>query len=533
MNINNKTIRTVITIIVSTGLFFVGCEEQERTRDLASEIDLGTTIGSLVEIFSLRPIPVEGYAIVGGLNKTGSSECPPELRGYLEQYILRQMREPKVNIGAFINSHDTAVVQVRGLIPALASKNQRFDIQVAALSGTQTTSLEGGWLYGAELKAAGGFDITIKVLARAEGAVFIDKIDNPDTNKRVGHILGGGIVLDDYMIGLSLRKPDFATANLIRNRLNERFGEATAKAVSESLIELTIPARYNKQKERFISIVKLTYLNQNPEITKERITTYIRKLAVSQDEESEIALETIGKESLRKLGALLNSSVEEVRLRAARCILNLGSDKGLEVLRQITMDEQSSYRPEALEAITAAAKRNDAASIARRLLRDKDFEIRLAAYESLKRVEDISITRKIIAGNFYLEQIAQTDYKAVFVSRSGSPQIALFGVPIYCRENTFVQSTDSDITIHTPAGEQYVSIIRKHPTRPNVILKLKSSFELSDIIEKLCEEPAKRGDREQGGLNVSYSDAIALLKQMSDKGAIVVEFRAGPLPKSL
>ena len=209
-------------------------------------------------------------------------------------------------------------------------------------------------------------------------------------------------------------------------------------------------------------------------------------------------------------------------------MLNLGSDQGLGTLRQIAMDKDSSYRVEALEAITAAASRNDAASISRRLLRDDDFDIRLAAYEQLRKLDDIAVTQRLIARNFYLEQITQAEHKAIFVSRSGQPHIVLFGAPIFCRENIFVQSPDGNITINAPAGQKYVSIIRKHPKRPSVIVQLKSSFELGDIIRTLCEEPLSEEHR---GLNVSYADMIALLKQMSEKGAVQAEFRAGPLPK--
>jgi len=68
----------------------------------------------------------------------------------------------------------------------------------------------------------------------------------------------------------------------------------------------------------------------------------------------------------------------------------------------------------------------------------------------------------------------------------------------------------------------------RHPTKPIVIGPLKSSFKLSDIIQILCEEPI-REDKQRGGLGISYADMIALLKRMSDKGAIEAEFRVGPL----
>jgi hypothetical protein len=305
-----------------------------------------------------------------------------------------------------------------------------------------------------------------------------------------------------------------------------------AKAVSESLNELKTPAKYKFQRLRFISIVKAMYLNQTPDVTKERIITFIKKLVVGEDRnDAEIALETIGNEAIDKLAAILNSSNEEVRFRAARCMLNLGNDKGLETLRQTAIDKNSKYRLEALAAITASAKRNDAAVVARKLLQDENLDVRLAAYESLRKLEDIVITEKLIGRGFYLEQIGQTEYKTIFVSRSGQPRIALLGTPIYCHDNIFVESGDGNITINAPAGQKYVSIIKKHPVRPEMIIQAKSSFELGDIIQTLCEESAKRMDEKRSGLNVSYGEMIVLLQQMCDKGAIKAEFRAGPLPK--
>ena len=515
-------------------LLVAGCGElgQKKTTGLVPEVDLGPTIGSLAEVVLPESIRLEGYSLVGGLKGTGSAQCSPQIRAYLRRYILTQLPERNINIEKLINSPDTAVVLVEGILPTIASKNQRFDVRVTALRGTQTTSLENGRLFAAELKIAGSFGIATRVIANAEGPVFIDKISSSATSKRVGYILAGGRALHEYKGSLVLHEPDYRVASSIRNRLIEHFGVGTAKAVLPSQIELTVPAKYREQKQRFISIVKAMYLAEGPEITSERIKTFVRRLAGSQDkEQSEIALETIGIESLSNLGVLLNVSNEQVRLRAARCMLNLGSDEGLETLRQIAMDKGSAYRVEALEAITIAARSDDAAAISRRLLRDDDFHIRLAAYEQLRKLDDVAIARGFIGRNFYLEQIEQAEHETIFVSRSGRPRIVLFGTPIRCRGNIFVQSADGNITINAPAGQRYVSIMRKVPTRPGAIARLTSSFELADIIRTLCEEPLKQGKQGRGGLGVSYAEMIAVLKQMCDKGAVKAEFRAGPLPK--
>lgn len=531
MNFSRKKVLFITSLLFL--YLLTGCEKPAGPDEkLISETDLGATIGSLAEVFSANSSVVEGYGIVGGLRGTGSSECPVHLRSYFEKYIRRQ--QPGINVNEFLNSHNTAVVILQGIVPAESSKADYFDLRIGALAGTQTTSLEEGWLYSAELKATGRFGTSLKVLATAQGPVFIDTIDNNEQDKREGYILAGGRVLDDYQLHLILREADYKTASAIRNRLNERFGNGTAKALLPGRIELKVPARYKRQKAKFVSIIRSTYLSETEELTRKRANIHARNLVVSSKKDaSEAALEAIGTVCLDKLSALLNSADKEVQLRAARCMLNIGSNEGLNTLRDISMDKNSVYRIEALDAIAAGARREDVASISRRLLRDEDYEVKLRAYENLREINDIAIIQTVIAESFFLEQITQTTQKEIFVSRSGQPRIVLFGAPIYCHDNIFIQSEDREITINAPAGQKYISLIRKHPKRPNVIAQLKSSFKLSDVIRTLCESTVSK-DESKGsiGLGASYTDVIAILKQMSEKGAIEAGFHAGELPKS-
>jgi len=532
---NYKIPKSICNIaLLACVCFLASCGEPSSIEetDLAPKVDLGTTIGDLAEAFSINSIPVEGYGVVAGLNGTGSSECPPQIRNYLTQYILQKLPREGTNVEQFINSKDTAVVILRGIMPTTAVANRYFDVEVIALPGTQTTSLKGGYLYGAELKQQGSFGLTIKVLAQAEGPVYIDTIDKSATNKRRGFILAGATVLDKYRITLGLRQPDYKTAKLIRDKLNERFGERTANAISDGQIELKIPDAYVNQKRRFAAIIQSIYLFESENITNERIKVFVRKLATGDRLTSEIHLEAIGNKSIDHLRALLNSSNEQVRFSAARCMLNLDSSEGLETLKDIAQDTDSQYRTAALRTITVAAKRKEAATIARTLLKDEDFDIRIAAYEQLRKLNDITVSHELVGRSFYLEQIAQSEPASIFVSRAGQPRIVLFNAPLYCKDNIFIQSKDGNTTINAPAGQDHVSLIRRHPQKPNMIIKHKSSFKLSDIIRALCEEPVKKKGQGPAGLNVSYEEMIALLKQMTDKGAIKAQFKAGPMPKT-
>jgi len=525
-----KTVAAAAIVVV--GVFFGGCEQREAPKPLAPEIELGTTIGSLAEVFAYNAVAVEGYGLVGGLNGTGSAQCPAAIKEYLEKYILTQVGDEHINVGKLISSSNTAVIRIRGIMPASASKREGFDVTVEALGSSQTTSLEHGWLYGTDLKPAGTFGVSIQPVGKAKGPVFIDTLQSPAPDKRKGYVLAGGTVLKEYKIMMALRHPDYKTANLIRNRLNARYGYETANALSDSQIELTVPAKYEGQRDRFIEMVKATYMQDRAKVTEVRIMNFVRNLAVEgRKQESEIALEMIGNQSVPKLSALLKSSNEEVRLRAARCMLNMGNDAGLDALRQIAFDTTSPYRIEALHAIAVGAGYNDSTRILRRLLRDNSFEIRLAAYERLSKLDDISIAREMIAESFSVEQIAQSNKKVIFAARSGEPRIVLFGAPIYCQYDTFVESAEGDIILNAPLGQNFVSVVRKHPRRPEVIIKLKSSFELSDIIRTLANEPVRKTDRQRIGLGASYGDVIEILQKMCEKGVIPAEFKAGPLPK--
>ncbi|UCG47222.1 MAG: flagellar basal body P-ring protein FlgI [Phycisphaerales bacterium] len=532
------SIRSIICALAATALVHLaaGCGEvgDGRTRSLVREVELGPTIGSLGQVLSTPLVAVEGYGLVGGLKGTGSAECPTRVRAYLARYIATQLPQHRIDVARLIASPDTAVVSVQGLMPAIASTGRSFDVRVTALSGTQTTSLDGGWLYRAELLPAGRFVIGARVAGTAAGPVFINKIDESAADLRTGYVPGGGRVAEELSVNLVLREPDYRLTGLIRDLLNERFGEGTARAIMAARIELRVPPRYRRQPEKFFAMVAAMYLGRTEELVAERINSFVRKLAVSDDKyAAEIALETIGSASLGKVGILLNSSREDVRLHAARCMLNLGSDKGLGALYDIAVNGGggSTRRIEAMEAIGLSARREDAAALLRKLLRDKDFEIVLAASDQLRRLGDASVKREFVGRSFYLDQISQTAQKVVYVCRSGEPRIVLFGSPLYCRQNIFVESADRAVIINAPAGRKYVSLIRRQARRPGITSRRQSSFELADIIRKLCEEPVSTGDIAGGGLGVSYSDCISLLQQMCDKGAVGARFMAGPMPK--
>jgi hypothetical protein len=529
----NKYRMTNIILMFLAGVgLLAGCNSGKQTKP-DETADLGATIGSLVDVVYPDSIALQNYSLAGGLRGTGSAECPPIIRDYLTKAILKNASGVATSEAAdrLINSLDTAVVEVEAILPVSTSTGNYFDVKVSVLSGTQTSSLDYGWLYLTELQLAGTFGLKMEILANVEGPLFFDKLNPAGFDKKVGYILAGGKALVDYKIRLTLKKPDFIIADQIRNRLNTRFGRDIAKASSSGLIELGIPERYKDKRQAFISLVKSIYITDTPELNVKRSQYFIKQLVESPNkQESETALQAIGVDSLAELKVLVKSDNPEVSFRSARCMLNIGEGAGLQILRQIVLNEKSSYRIEAIEAIASSPSKNEAIVILRRLLRDNDINVRIAAYEQLHKLGDSSIVRDLIAKSFYIEQIAPPGEKAIYVSRSGQPKIVLFGAPISCKADIFVESADGDIIINSQADHS-VLIIRKNPKRIGATSQLKCTDDIADIIQTLCQEPVASAANARVGLGVPYSDVISLLKQMVDKGAVDAKFVAGPLPK--
>ena len=78
-------------------------------------------------------------------------------------------------------------------------------------------------------------------------------------------------------------------------------------------------------------------------------------------------------------------------------MLNLRSDVGMSVLIEIVLNKLSPYRIEALEAVTESGRATDASSLALKLMKDKNFDIRLAAYKQLHKLDHTSIKMKPMA----------------------------------------------------------------------------------------------------------------------------------------
>jgi len=506
----------------------------EQAPTPMESVDVDKNVADLVRVIESPATTVRGFGIVAGLFGTGSAECPPQLRQELEKYIWQQIPKSGVlNPRDFINSLDTAVVEILGVIPPMASTGQPFDIVVRPLSSTQTTSLSGGQLYTTDLKEISRFtqfNQYAKTIARAQGPIYTDRSADPNSTR--WYVFGGGYPLDNVNVSLVLNQPNFIAAGVIRNRINERFGAKVANAVSAGEIQLSIPDAYRDDKTRFLAMIRQLYLADQPNLKQQKIEKLIEQLQNDPDKAApEAALEALGKASVDKLANLIKSSDNAVRFHAARCLSNIGDPRALSVLGEFVFDAQSPYRSDALRTLGRNAKLKDAEPIFLRALEQEELELRLTAYEVALAAKSSCVKRTlIVAGNFFVDNVLCGGPKVVYAYRQDRPCIVIFGAPVRCSNNIFLQSDNGEVTLNARPGDKYISVSRKHPNRPRVFGPIAGGFELTQLTRALGESPEPvQGTVAPPGLALSYSQIVELFEKMCKNGVIGAQYKPGPV----
>ncbi|MFQ5491565.1 MAG: flagellar basal body P-ring protein FlgI, partial [Phycisphaerae bacterium] len=450
-------------------LFCTGCPagwswrdfDADKRLDLSEDSEPGiegrnqavyqNSIAEMAWFEGLRRMRVQGYGVVVGLGKGGSTVCPREIRSRLleELYKRPAFEALRFNKEGFtperlIDDPGTAVVQVQGEIPAAAVTGTRFDVSVSAIPGDETTSLRGGRLVACDLHIyrmlSPQAGLMGKTLAHAQGPLFMNPFsDRPGAAtrsvSRVGTIVGGGRAATNRRIRLALFKPSYTTAKRIASRINARFPaqEKVADAVSPSYVKLVVPAAYADDARHFLEVIQHLYLKQNAGFAtrQTRLLADLITKAGAPQEDIALAWEGLGRTVLPTIGKLYAHDDPYVRYFAALAGLRLDDPVAVTHIAEHAADARSPLRFQAVEALGAAREVFRAEAPLLQLIDHDDPLMRVAAYEALLKRESSAIhSRWLGHDNFALDVLPSTRLPLVYAKRTGSRRIALLGGPI-------------------------------------------------------------------------------------------------------
>ena len=500
------------------------------------------TIASETVVEGLSPVIVRGYGLVVGLKETGGRLMPAEVRAAMTQELARRgVGNPATSPEGWtpekvLDSPDTAVVLVEGVIPPGATKDTKFDIRVSALPGTDVTSLEGGRLYTCDLRPGPLLvgSRQARILAEAKGNLFINPFVEPGAtrsdavNRLVGRILDGGRVTQDITLKLKLATSSHTRARTIQGAINSSFPREpkqkndTARGENADSIDLSVPPSYEGKTEDFIQIVRHLPM----EVTATEATALaVRNALIANPGAAKAAMwrfRALGKRALPIIQDLYTYGEEDPRMAALQAGAALDDALVVSPLLQMAGSGSVENRLKAIELLGEMGFNPDIDLGLRPLLDDKDVDVRLAAYEALVEREDPTIAMMDINGKFDVALVPSNE-PMVYVAQSGRPIIAVFGDhPEVERPLTFI-GWSSRLMVKADAGDDQLQVFfRATPeSRPEIQL---ADPRLSEFIPFLGHQTTI--EKPYPGLGLTYGETIGALHQLWRAGYIKSDFKA-------
>jgi len=219
-------------------------------------------VKDITMIAGARDNQLVGYGLVAGIASDGDKNPV-----YTIQTIANLLQRHGITVPAStLSSKNVAAVIVTADIPAFKKPGSRIDITVSSMGDAKT--LQGGVLLQTPLLGADG-----KVYAVAQGALSLGGIyggtdgaggatvqkNHPTT----AQIIGGALVereiptyiVQDSMVELLLREPDFTSAARLAAVVNEAF-PASALAVDSTTVRVQVPDDFAGTPVDFISRIE-------------------------------------------------------------------------------------------------------------------------------------------------------------------------------------------------------------------------------------------------------------------------------------
>lgn len=204
-------------------------------------------VKDLVDIRGLRNNQITGLGLVIGLAGTGDSKASIATNKAASSLLMRFGIKVKPSEVA---TNNLAVVVVTADMPPFARIGDKIEVQVSSVG--DATSLNGGTLLLTPMVG-----LSREVYASAQGSA--NRRGNWYATVERENPLD---FIRDNQIELSLKQPDFTTANRISMALNDYFGEFLATALDASSISVKVPKRITEENRSFNPVAFMSALEQ-------------------------------------------------------------------------------------------------------------------------------------------------------------------------------------------------------------------------------------------------------------------------------
>ncbi len=498
-------------------------------------------IGSETTLRGGDPIIVSGIGIVVGLNGTGSNDVPDTVRAWLEREMsLRGVGQETFGMGnvspsELINSPNTAVVEVYASVSPGAPRGGRFDVLIRALTGTSTTSLEGGRLWTTDLRP-GPPEVTgptARTLAQASGPVYINPFVDParpeemGVDLRTGRVLNGGLMTEPLELLLVLDNPSHLRSRAITSAINSKFPRGsqdrndTARGRNDEMVALTIPYAWKDRSQEFMQLINHTRVDPTlPEVWAAR---YIEALKEQPALSASLGwcLQALGQQAIPELRKMYDYAEPIPRFAALRAGARLSDPLSAGPLKEIARNGPLAVRPDAMALLGDLPPDPSINVTLRELLDVEEVPSRVAAYEALVKRGDPHIRRRVVEGKFLLDEVSCAN-PMIYVVQSGEPRIAIFGQELRIERPALVFAWSDRLILASDSPTDPLRLMYKDYRTTNV-----TRATVDDRISRLVEYFGRTDTPETpgAGIGLSYSEVVGALYELTERrNAIAAAF---------
>lgn len=499
------------------------------------------TIASETIVMGYQPVVVRGYGLVVGLKGTGSRTAPAEVR----QYILREMMRYGVgdlNNGssaiqpdALLNSDNTAIVIVEGVIPAGAPRGTKFDVRMYAAPGTSTTSLEGGTLWTTGLRPGvlliGSREI--RSMAQAKGPIiinpFTDESDRTQTmvNQLSGRILNGGTSTKALSIKLVMATPSHSRARLIASAINSNYPREptqrteTAHGRTGELITVDVPPSWKDRSAEFVELLRHTSINVGP--IDNTASEIARALTTNPGGANAASLrwQALGPKCVTATRPLYDYAEEQPRFAALQAGARLDDALAVKPLLAMATSGSAELRVPAIKLLERM-RMNPAIDLGLRpLLDDSDIDVRLAAYEVLRERRDPIVSSQLVGKKFRID-VVPSKFPMIYVSQSGEPVITIFDSGTHITSPMSLRAWNGNLIFKCDANDDTMSVFYRSSTGATPIVD-QASLKIPELVRFLGHK--SDAAHPAPGLGMTYSQTVGALYSLSSNGFIPGGFK--------
>lgn len=216
----------------------------------------------IVDIEGVRDNMLVGYGLVVGLNGSGDSLTNAP---FTAKSLIGMLERLGVNTrGDVLKTKNVAAVMVTATLPPFSAQGSKIDVTVSTLGDAK--SLTGGTLLVTPLLGADG-----EVYAVAQGTVAVGGFSAEGAAQSVtkgvptsGRIASGAIVEREINFNLanlkelklSLKNPDFTTAQRVADAVNAHARRTAATAIDSKTIQLTLPPERKTDRVAFLTAIE-------------------------------------------------------------------------------------------------------------------------------------------------------------------------------------------------------------------------------------------------------------------------------------